>query len=122
MKPMLNKQRFILYLWIGLAWFFFWELTIIAQHPETGRLVAMCKGQDDTDDDDDVRFAFRRGDGCKQAADAFQRGNHTAAPGRRSRRLSTDLPISRNVRPQNVARNDHKLDTDQSPSVRGWAN
>ena len=35
MKPTLNKQRFILYLWIGLAWFFFWELTIIAQHPET---------------------------------------------------------------------------------------
>lgn len=35
LKPALNKKRFTLYLWIGLAWFFFWELTIIAQHPET---------------------------------------------------------------------------------------
>lgn len=35
MKQTNNKQRFVLYLWIGLAWFILWELTIISQHPET---------------------------------------------------------------------------------------
>ena len=35
MKQTINKKRFILYLWIGLAWFILWEITIIAQEPET---------------------------------------------------------------------------------------
>jgi len=32
--PHINRQRFILYLWIGLAWFCLWEITIIVQYPE----------------------------------------------------------------------------------------
>ena len=35
MKQTTNRKRYILYLWIGLAWFILWEITIVAQHPDT---------------------------------------------------------------------------------------
>jgi two-component system, LytTR family, sensor kinase len=35
MKQTKNRHRFVIYLWIGLAWFCLWEISILSQHPET---------------------------------------------------------------------------------------